>query len=85
MVSISMAPTVFLYRKYRFYFFSREESRIHIHVECDEGEAKFWIEPVVALADYCGISKKVLNELQKIVEEKSSEITKAWKKHFKKS
>ena len=25
------------------------------------------------------------NELQKIIEEKSGEITKAWKKHFKQS
>lgn len=80
-----MAPTVFIYKRFRFFFFSREESRIHIHIECEEGEAKFWLEPVVALADYSGVSKKTLNELQKVVEEKSSEITKAWKKHFKPS
>ena len=80
-----MAPTVFKYKNYRFFFFSREESRIHIHVETDNGEAKFWIEPIVALADYQGLSKKEINEIQKIVEGKSNEITKAWKKHFPKS
>lgn len=80
-----MAPTIFLHKNYRFFFFSREESRMHIHVSCENGEAKFWIEPVVALADHHGLSSKKLNELQSIIEEKSGEITKAWKKHFKKS
>lgn len=78
-----MSPTVFFKKSYRFFFFSREESRMHIHVESETGEAKFWIEPVVALADFAGYKKKELNELQTIVEENAGEITKAWKKHFK--
>jgi hypothetical protein len=80
-----MSPTVFSYKRFRFFFFSREENRMHIHIECEDGEAKFWIEPVVALADYSGVNKRTLNELQTIVEERSGEITKAWKKHFKQS
>jgi len=51
-----MSPTVFRYKNYRFFFFLREESRMHIHILSPEGEAKFWIEPVVALADYSGLS-----------------------------
>ncbi|MBM3434955.1 MAG: DUF4160 domain-containing protein [Bacteroidetes bacterium] len=42
-----MSPTVFKIGKYRFFFFSREELRKHIHVISPEGEAKFWIEPEV--------------------------------------
>lgn len=80
-----MAPTVFIHKNYRFFFFSREESRMHVHISCDQGEAKFWLEPIVALADYRGLNNKKITELQKIVEERSGEITKAWKKHFKKS
>ena len=34
----------------RFYFLSNEERRIHVHVICGDGEAKFWIEPIVSLA-----------------------------------
>ncbi|NMF84178.1 DUF4160 domain-containing protein [Nodosilinea sp. P-1105] len=34
-------PTVLRIGAYRFYFFSREESRMHIHVSCADGEAKF--------------------------------------------
>lgn len=77
-----MSPSVFRYKNYRFYFFSREESRPHIHVTCGDGEAKFWIEPTVALADFVGLSKKQLKELQSLVEERRDEIAKAWKKHF---
>ena len=78
-----MSPTVFRYKSYHFLFFSREEARIHIHVACPDGEAKFWLEPMVALEKCYGLNSKQLKEIQKIVEEHKEEITKAWKKHFK--
>jgi hypothetical protein len=77
-----VSPTVFRYKSYRFFFFSREEKRMHVHVSCPDGEAKFWLEPVVALATHTGLSARVLREIQEIVEAKNREITKAWKKHF---
>ena len=46
-----MSPTVFHEKGYRFFFFSREESRMHIHIYCNDGEAKFWLEPQVELAN----------------------------------
>ena len=42
-----MSPTVFREAGFRFYFFSREEPRMHVHVHCADGEAKFWLEPAV--------------------------------------
>jgi hypothetical protein len=69
-----MSPTIFMYNKYRFFFNSREEKRKHIHVETSDGTAKFWIEPIVSLADYYNLSTKELNILMKIVEEKQNEI-----------
>ena len=45
-----MSPTLFKKRGYRFFFFSREESREHIHVLSEEGEAKFWLKPQLELA-----------------------------------
>lgn len=47
---MGISPTVFYHRNYRFFFFSREESRMHIHVYAPSGEAKFWIEPNIELA-----------------------------------
>ncbi len=77
-----MSPTVFRDGPYRFYFFSREESRIHVHVTSARGEAKFWLEPIIALATSQGLSKKQLSEIQNLVEEHQDEIRKAWQAHF---
>lgn len=80
-----MSPTVFRYKNYKFFFFSNEEPRMHIHIWSPDGEAKFWIEPVVALADYKGFSKRQITELEKVVKKHAQEIEKVWKKHFSKS
>jgi len=56
---------------------------MHVHIKSPDGEAKFWIEPVVALADYSGFSKSQIIELQKIVEKHAKEIEQSWKNHFK--
>lgn len=55
---------------------------MHVHVSSPNGEAKFWIEPVIALADHCGLKKKELRELELVVREKKNEITRTWKAHF---
>ena len=78
-----MSATVFHFRKYRFFFFSREETRRHVHVRCSDGEAKFWIDPAVELAVNYGLSQKELNELEKVVREQADEIRDRWDEHFR--
>ena len=53
-----MSPTVFRHKGYRFYFFSREEARMHVHVSASKGEGKFWIEPDIGLAMNAGLTKR---------------------------
>lgn len=77
-----MSPTIFRFKGYRFYFLSNEEKRMHVHIECADGEAKFWIEPIVSLATYCKMNPRKLNEVQKIVEKRKNEIIKEWKEYF---
>ncbi|MEN6376041.1 MAG: DUF4160 domain-containing protein [Smithella sp.] len=77
-----MSPTILRIKGYRFYFLSNEESRMHVHITCEEGEAKFWIEPIVSLAMYYNLNSRRLKELQKLVEEHKNEIIKKWKKYF---
>ncbi|MBI3299292.1 MAG: DUF4160 domain-containing protein [Elusimicrobia bacterium] len=77
-----MSPTVFRYKSFRFFFFSREETRMHVHISCPDGEAKFWLEPTIALCDNYGLSPRVLRELQGVIEQRKDEIIAAWKKHF---
>ena len=54
-----------------------------MHVYSPEGEAKFWLEPFIALAESHKLNAKQLKKIQKIVEERKNEIEKSWKKHFK--
>lgn len=77
-----MSPTIFRFKEYRFYFLSNEEKRVHVHVECPDGEAKFWIEPIVSLALYHRLSSVKLNEIERIVEKNKDEIIKKWQAYF---
>jgi hypothetical protein len=78
-----VSPTVFRWKGYRFYFFSREEPRIHIHVYCSDGEAKFWLEPEISLARNYRLSESQITELMEVVKDRQDEIESAWKKHFR--
>jgi len=73
-----MSPSVFRYKNAKFYFFSREESRMHIHVLTPDGEAKFWMQPKIELAETIRLKPKETNRLKKIVEEHRDEIIHAW-------
>jgi hypothetical protein len=53
-----MAPTVFRHGAFRFFFFSREETRMHVHVAHTDGEAKYWLEPQIELALNQGLSRQ---------------------------
>jgi hypothetical protein len=77
-----VSPTIFRYRNYRFYFFSREESRMRVHVISPDGEAKFWLEPKIELAVNKNPSATELRELEHIVEERQNEIRQSWQQHF---
>lgn len=77
-----VSPTVLRIRGYRFYFFSREETRAHVHVQHADGEAKFWIEPSIELSASYGLKSPQIAEAQKLVEEHRDDIQRAWARHF---
>ena len=77
-----MSPTIFRERGYRFFFFSREESRPHIHVYCGDGEAKFWLDPQIELARNYRLSKVQLREIEAIIEAHYDELKAAWNEYF---
>ena len=77
-----MSLTVFRERGYRFFFFSREELRQHIHVHCGDGEAKFWVDPQIELARNHGLTRHQLKQVEAIIEEHEDEIRNAWQDHF---
>lgn len=77
-----MSPTVFREKGYRFFFFSREETRMHVHVVSGDGEAKYWLEPEIELSKQTKYSNKQLNEIRTLVEDHKDEIIRAWQEHF---
>ena len=77
-----MAPTIHREHGYRYFFFSREESRMHVHVSCADGEAKFWLEPDIALARNYRLSKSQLREAEEIIQRRKDEFRTAWHRHF---
>lgn len=77
-----MSPTIFKEKGYRFFFFSREESRMHVHIVSGDGEAKFWLEPYLELAKNHGYNRQELKEIESLVEDHRDELVSAWKQHF---
>ena len=47
---------------------------MHVHVYSDDGEAKFWLSPKVALAKNYGLTVKQIGELKRIVQDHKHEI-----------
>jgi hypothetical protein len=77
-------PVVFRHRGFRF-FYSNEGNPpepIHIHVEKDDIEAKFWLFPELRLAYNDGHDARTLRELARLVGQNSTLIVRAWHEHF---
>ena len=77
-----MSPTIFREGPYRFFFFSREETRIHVHVGSSHGEAKFWLSPEIRLAENHGLPEREVGKLVTIIHSHEQQIRDAWSRHF---
>lgn len=77
-----MSPTVFRKGGLRFFFFSREESRVHVHVASAGGEAKIWLDPEVALAENRGLGPAQLSKAIELTRKHEAKIRQAWASHF---
>ena len=78
-------PVIFRCNGFRFFFYANEgnpREPIHIHVEKDDIEAKFWLWPDVLLAYNEGFNAKTLRELMQIVEQRRDEIAGMWNEFF---
>jgi len=77
-----MSPTVLREGPFRVYFFSLEESRMHVHIATADGEAKFWLEPEIEVSNNYGLSEQLLNRAHKLILAHEQEIRDAWNAHF---
>ncbi len=75
-------PTVLRIGSYRFFFYSGDRDEPpHIHIECGENKAKFWLDPI-RLQNSRGFNGKEINRLQKLVEENKEYFLRGWDAYF---
>lgn len=55
---------------------------MHVHIHCAQGEAKFWMEPKIEVAQNYGLSGSDLRTIQSLIEDHKDEIAGAWEQHF---
>ena len=77
-----MSPTIFRAEGFRFFFFSREEARPHVHVTGRDGEAKFWLEPTIQLAQNFRLDARQLRAIEVLIRENEDTIRRAWHDYF---
>ncbi len=77
-----MSPTVVKEGAFRLFFFSREELRMHVHVTHTDGEAKYWLEPSIALAQNFGPSAQQLHQAEQLVKTHEHRIRAACNEYF---
>ncbi|THF60817.1 DUF4160 domain-containing protein [Pseudothauera rhizosphaerae] len=56
---------------------------MHVHVQGQNGEARFWLEPpAIELAQHTGLARQEINEALRLVREHEHDIRRAWHQHF---
>lgn len=77
-------PVIFRHKGFRFLFYSNEGNPlepVHIHVEKDGIDAKFWLNPV-RLAYNDGFDARTLRELLETIENHVQLIEDTWHEFF---
>lgn len=52
-------------------------------MSCANGEAKFWLEPLVVLEKNYDLTQQQLRDIQRVIERKYDEVAGAWERHFR--
>lgn len=74
-------PTILTVDGFRFFFYSKEESRMHVHIEYQGKIAKIWMDSF-EIADNFGFKDFQLIYMQKLARKYEKRIKKAWIIHF---
>ena len=75
-------PTVFTKDGYRFFFYSKDHTPIHVHVQRGDGEAVFEVEGEVVLRESVGLKTKELSKAEDLATEHQELIVQKWHEHF---
>jgi hypothetical protein len=76
-------PTVLRVGPFRFFFYAGDgDEPPHVHVERDDWEAKFWLDPV-RLERSRGFRRKEINRIRELVEEYQEPLLESWNEFFR--
>ena len=75
-------PTVLRVGPYRFFFYAGDGSEPpHIHVEHDDREAKFWLDPV-RLERSRGFRRQEISHIRQLIDESREQLLERWNEFF---
>ncbi len=75
-------PTVLRVGPFRFFFYAGDGGEPpHVHVERDDAEAKFWLDPV-RLERSRGFRRQEINRVRNLVEEHREQLLEGWNAFF---
>ena len=81
--NIIMSPTFLNEKGYRFFTWSKEEERKHVHVVQGDKQCKVWLEPRIEMSENNGFKNFELTEILKIITKNETEFNSKWDKHFR--
>ena len=75
-------PTVLRSGPYRLFFYAGDRDEPpHVHVERDDCEAKFWLDPV-RLVRSRGFAPNEINKLDALVDDNAPYLLDCWNEYF---
>ena len=75
-------PTVLRAGRFRFFFYAGDGGEPpHVHVERDDCEAKFWLDPV-RVDRSRGFRRKEINRIRELIEEHQEQLLEGWNEFF---
>jgi hypothetical protein len=74
-------PTILRSGPYRFFFYSSDRDEPpHVHVERDDNEATFWLQPV-KLERSGGFNRQELRKIEGVVDNNAGAMLRSWNEY----
>ena len=76
-------PTVLRSGPFRFFFYAGDGGEPpHVHIERDDSEAKFWLDPV-RLERSRGFRRKEISQIRGLIEANREQLLESWNEFFR--
>jgi hypothetical protein len=77
-------PTFFYKNGFRFFIYSNEEDRAHVHIEKGAGNAKYWLRPRIECEYSYEFSRNEIRFIEETINEEYNSLIKKWNDYNKK-